>query len=40
MNKRDTNAMRKRLRRRGEVNAEAKARGYHAIHRFIARGIK
>jgi hypothetical protein len=38
-NKRNTRAMRKKLRIRGDIHADAKLRGYNAIHRFIARGF-
>jgi hypothetical protein len=45
-NKRNTRAMRKKLQARRRLRlrqgwtADAKARGYNAIHRFIARGLK
>lgn len=40
LKKRNTKALRKWLRRRGDIHADAKVRGWNAIHRFIARGIK
>ena len=40
MNRRNTKAWRKKLKRRGDIHADAKTRGYFAVLRFIQRGIK
>lgn len=37
---RNTNAFRKLRRKQGDRHAEAKARGYKKIDRFIAKGLK